>query len=158
MISPCSGYFLLTCQNQIFVCFPFHSFCETGSSYCQKQQYHETRKYDSHRVYCFTILMKNTTCSKVTPVDVRQFKKGTHTGTQYEDASVARINLKKGCLLNRHSPVVSSGMNVQLLVSATRRVDNLLVFKPSIAMRKKDLRMSEIVVLLRFSCPSPGFT
>lgn len=50
MISPCSGYFLLTCQNPIFVCFPFHSFCETGSSYCQKQQYHETRKYDSHRV------------------------------------------------------------------------------------------------------------
>lgn len=48
--------------------------------------------------YCFTILMvlmKNTTCSKVTPVDVRQFKKRTHTGTQYEDASVARINLSE---------------------------------------------------------------
>lgn len=44
--------------------------------------------------YCFTILMilmKNTTCSKVTPVDVRQ----SHTGTQYEDASVARINLSE---------------------------------------------------------------
>lgn len=45
--------------------------------------------------YCFTILMEDTTCSKVTPVDVRQFKKRTHTGTQYENASVARINLSE---------------------------------------------------------------